>query len=130
MKRELMRQTFCFGGVGAIGFFTDAAGFWFLLSLGVNPFVARAMAFPVAVLVTWWLNRNWTFSTANRAQPRRQLNRYALVQLMGGGVNFAVYSIWLGVLGTEGWAMLAAFVVGSGVAMVVNFRASRHFAFV
>jgi putative flippase GtrA len=130
MKSLIARQALRFGGVGGIGFITDATVFGTMLTLGVNPFLARALAFAPAVLVTWWLNRTWTFSGASKTKPRQQLNRYALVQLIGAGVNFAMYSAWLGLFGTAPLAAFMAFAAGAGAGMVINFWASRKFAFV
>ena len=123
--REMLR----FGVVGAIGFAVDGGLLWVLVSNGVSPYVARIFSFPVAVVTTWWLNRLWTFSTSDKARPRRQLNLYFALQVVGALANFVVYLAILYVIEPTRLNALGALAVGASAGMVINFVGSRRFIF-
>ena len=82
------RKFLRFGVVGAIGFMVDGGLLWLLVSIDGNPFLARSLSFPAAVVTTCWLNRIWTFANATKSSPRRQLNLYFALQLVGALTNF------------------------------------------
>lgn len=129
MSPVLLKQVMRFGVVGSVGFVVDGGMLWVLLSSGLNPYVARALSFPVAVVVTWALNRTWTFSAGGGSGKTRQFNRYLGVQLVGVGVNYCVYSISVRTMGESGTAIFLALVLASFVGMFVNFLGARKFAF-
>ena len=59
------------------------------------------MSLSVATLVTWALNRQFTFGDLGAA-PASELGRYALVALLAQSVNFLVFlalcAVWPGVI--------------------------------
>ena len=76
-----------FLAVGLIGLLADAAVFMALNAGGMALAAARAVSISVATLVTWQLNRRFTF----RASGRRRLDealRYAGVALLAQGGNY------------------------------------------
>ena len=120
---------FRFCAVGAIGFITDATVLAFLLENGVSHYVARILSFPVAVLVTWWLNRIWTFSTANRTRTGRQIMRYFTVQTLGALVNLMTYLVVLLFIEKTVVNAIFALSVGSATGLVVNYLGARRLVF-
>ena len=57
------RQFLLFAGAGAIGFVVEAVVITALVTLwDVDIYVARLCSFSLAVLITWWLNREFAFS--------------------------------------------------------------------
>ena len=54
----------------------------------IEPVTANALAFSIAVLVGFTLNRRWTFAAHGGAEAR--LWRYAVVALAGLGINSAI----------------------------------------
>lgn len=125
----LFRQVFRFGVVGCVGFVVDGGLLWLLITEGADPYFARALSFPVAVLVTWWFNRLWTFDGSDRAKPVSQLRKYLTVQITGALCNYGVYSVYLGVFEpTRDYAMIG-FALGSAVGMVINFLGARVLVF-
>ncbi|WP_282129970.1 GtrA family protein [Roseobacter litoralis] len=126
---DTLRLILRFGAVGSVGFVVDGGLLYTLISVGVDLYVARLVSFPIAALVTWWLNRNWTFSTAEKVRPAAQLGRYLTVQIIGALCNYAVYILTISSIEpTKPWAM-AGFFLGSVVGMFVNYLGSRRFAF-
>lgn len=126
---DLARQIMRFGAVGGLGFVVDGGLLWLLIGAGVDPLVARLISFPVAVLVTWWSNRIWTFASQERESPYGQLSRYLAVQLTGAAVNYAVFAMWVTVFGGSQLSALLGLALGSFFAMFVNFAGARILVF-
>jgi len=124
------RQQFLrFAGVGGAGFLVDGGLLWVLLSAGVDPFLGRAVSFPVAVLVTWLLNRIWTFSSASRLGLGRQLYRYLAVQIAGALVNYAIYALVLIFIVQTPTNALFALMIGAIFGLVINFTGAKMIVF-
>lgn len=129
MRSELVTQVLRFGVVGALGFIVDGGLLWFFVSVGVNPYLARALSFPAAVVVTWAINRNWTFAATRGAAASGQFRKYFGVQLVGALTNYAAYSAVLGTFGTEDSIIFIGFAIGSVLGAVLNFLGARYIAF-
>ena len=61
MSKTLHTQFFRFALTGIAGFAVDASIVWLLTQFRINAIIAQGIAFSVAVTVTWWLNRKYTF---------------------------------------------------------------------
>lgn len=124
-----MQNFLRFGLVGVVGFVVDAGVLQALVTLGGwGPVESRAISVPAAVLATWLLNRSITFRDYE-GSAWRSLVRYVAVSAAGASVNFAVYTLL--VLASSAMAAhpLLPLAVASGVALIVNYLGSRHFAF-
>lgn len=114
-----------YGIVGVVGFCTDGgllqAGIH-LLDLGV--IVARIPSFTVAVLVTWYLNRGFTFQAQHKSF-KESFPAYITANAVGLAINFGTYSA--GVLLSPFMAEypLIPLAIGAGIGMVFNFIAAR-----
>lgn len=90
------RQLFNFIWIGSIGFAVDSSVLVLLhTNLLVNIYIARIIAFTLATLTTWALNRRYTFSNASVLAPRSGIQeylRYVSVQTGGGLINIGVFS--------------------------------------
>jgi len=111
--------------VGVAGFCTDGG----LLQLGIHLFglgviVARVPSFTVAVLVTWYLNRGFTFRMQSKSF-QKSFPTYIAANAVGLAINFGTYSA--GVLFSPFLAQypLIPLAVGAGIGMVFNFFAAR-----
>jgi len=122
-----LRESFFFRFlvVGTIGFMVDggllqAAIHFFHLS----PLWARAPSFSVAVLVTWYLNRNFTFRTPEK-KFSESFPAYLASNALGLSLNFSIYSLC--VL----WNLLPlpALAIASVAALFFNFAMARFVVF-
>ena len=129
MSKAAVVQILRFGVVGSVGFIFDGGLLWLLLTIGINPYHARLISFPIAVIITWWLNRVWTFNSAAQAKPFSQLNRYILTQMLGALTNYSVYTLYLLIFYASSGHVLAGFALGSAFGMVVNFLGMRRLVF-
>jgi putative flippase GtrA len=116
--------------VGGIGFCVDG-GLLLLLNDGAgwSPLAARSVGFPVAVTVTWWLNRIWTFQTGRSQPVRRQYALYLAIQIVGLAINFSIFALLVRSMPWFAAWPIAALAIGSIVAMFATYILSRRIAF-
>ncbi len=125
----LLAQFMQFGVVGVIGFVVDTAVVY-ALRAPAGLYVGGAVAYVVAVTVTWWVNRVWTFrSTTDIGPMRRQWMRYAIVNIPGLFLNLGTYFALI-----AGSRLCAAYPVlavaaGAVAGMFANFTLSRTLVF-
>ncbi len=129
MATGLMGQIMRFGAVGGVGFIVDGSLLALLIRAGVDPYLARALSFPIAVVVTWLLNRNWTFRDTRDASRKGQFRRYFAVQVVGTLTNYGVYSAFITVFGKDPAMIFWGFALGSLIGSAVNFCGARYIAF-
>ena len=119
-----------FGVVGAIGFVVDAVVLHLLTGLaGLNPFVGQAIAFPAAVLVTWPLNRAWTFRRGGQSGRLKQAAVYFGVQCAGFAANYVIYSAALMTMPVLRHWLVIPLALGAAMGLCVTFAGSKHLAF-
>jgi len=134
MHQLLDTKILLFGVVGAVGFVVDA----FLLTVltikfGLDVLPARVVSFACATLVTWLLNRKFTFfqqASRERQARKKEYFLYLTVQVVGAALNFVIFLAlieWNPALRQIPIIPLAA---GAVVALVFNFAMSRKFVFV
>jgi len=121
--------------VGAIGFAVDA-GLTVALTIvaGWSPYIARLPAAAIAIVVTWALNRMFTFASSD---PHRvaELTRYGAVSGVSAALNYAAFCIFLLAAGSFGvdvraaGAVLAGTIAGSLLAAANTYCLSSLFAF-
>ncbi|MBL0925769.1 MAG: GtrA family protein [Sphingomonadaceae bacterium] len=125
-----IRSFIRFAITGAAGFAVDAATLSLLLATtGLGPYFSRALSFPVALGITWYLNRIWTFERTDQARLP-QSARYVMVQLLGAAFNFAIFALCISIgPPVFGRFPIIALAIASAAAMILNFVGSRHWAF-
>ncbi|MEO0551239.1 MAG: GtrA family protein [Pseudomonadota bacterium] len=115
-----------FAIIGGLGYIVDAGLTVTLIHSDLNPFAARLIAIPVAMLVCWRLNRALTFGASGTSQ-KSEGARYALVAGVAAIVNYAVYSLII--LGFPGVLAPLAVAAATVVSMLVSFTGFQSFAF-
>ncbi|MBK1648473.1 GtrA family protein [Rhabdochromatium marinum] len=117
--------------IGGLGFIVDAGLLALMISAGSGLYAARALSFPVAVTVTWYFNRIWTFRDGATDRPGREFAYYLMVQIVAALANFAVYAALLRFLFAERASMaVPALIAGAGIGLVINFTGSKVIVFV
>lgn len=135
--RELMK----FATVGAITWFVDT-GVVYALKFSVlpdKPLTARAFGVLIATIVSYVLNREWSFNTRGGRQRHHEAALYFAVSALAVGVTLIPQAVSLYVLGIQvprvsAFTQAAAnFVTGQilGVLLAMGFRfwAMRRFVF-
>jgi putative flippase GtrA len=127
--REMTERPFArFVVAGACGFATDAAVLSLLVSgLGIDPHLARLGSFACALIVTWTINRFWTF--AHAPPLKRRFPIYVGVQIAGAVLNLAAYSATLLLIPALRDFPIVALVPAALAGLSVTFLGSKYIAF-
>ena len=113
--------------VGGVGFAVEALLIALLqYGFGWSALPCRAVSFPAAVLVTYWLNHRYTFGSAGGL---RELARYVVSQGAGLATNLAAYTLTIFVVPALDRHALVPLVIGSALGLAVNFVLARAFVF-
>jgi len=118
-------QLLRFAIVGGSGYLVNLTVFVIATGVGATHIEAALVAFVVALLNNYALNRAWTFTGHAPTGHVVQLSRYTLVSLVALGLNLAVLQI----LVTAGVRDVAAQTVGILCATPVNFLLNRRWSF-
>ena len=127
-----------FAIVGAAGSITDFAILNILVQLlGFRPVIANIFSFIAAVVQNFILNRRWTFPESKQRQAGRQLVQFALISLVGLGINTLILAavdhlllhFWTHLVGQEHLGFTISYnfakLVAIGVVLFWNFAGNR-----
>jgi putative flippase GtrA len=135
------REMLKFAIVGGTTFLIDN-GLWFLLKLTVlssKPITAKAIAIIIATIVSYVLNREWSFRTRGGRERHHEAALFFLISTGGVAINLippylSRYWLLFEVPHVERWVQeLADFVSGSVIGMLLamffRFWAFRRWVF-
>ena len=112
---------FLLSGITAVS--VDFMSYTLLLEMAIAPSIAKAIGFLSGTLVTYFLNKFWTFQ-----QPQRQWQEvcrfmvlYAMSMILNIGINHVVLC--------ETQMLTLAFLCATAVSTVVNFIGLKTFVF-
>ena len=127
--RELARfARFCV--VGAAGFLADTGTLLGIVHVfGLDPIPAKILSFGVAVLLTFELNRCWTFGVVRRERIGPALMTYLGVQSTGFVCNLAVFTAALYCLPVPLNTIVFCSVIAAAAALLVNYLGARKLVF-
>lgn len=124
------RQILLFGISGAIGFLIELG---LTLSLvyyvTLNATAAKLFSFPVAVIVTWQLNRSFTFRQKATGSALQELFRYFKTTIAGAIVNNLTYILFLWAFGISLLTISVATAAGAITGMTVNYLGASRYVF-
>ena len=123
-SRPIYTQFAQFMCVGSAGFALDAGTTLLLVQTGVPPWLARSMAIALAMVFTWLLNGRFTFARGDPAAVSTFLP-YLLVALAAAGLNYSVFLLVLGPLGS----ILFAVALATAVSMSLSFAGYKWLVF-
>jgi putative flippase GtrA len=115
-----------FLGVGSIGLLTDLCIFTVAIGAGLHPLVGRLVSMAVATIVTWRLNRAFTFEPSGRHQSE-EAARYAFVTAIAAGTNYIVFATLVVAL-LRSWPQ-AAVLAGAAAGAMLSYIGHRIFSF-
>jgi putative flippase GtrA len=119
------RQLLRFGLVGLSGYGVNLTVFFLLVDLaGFNHRSGATVAFMVAVMNNFLLNRHWTFA-ARGGKAHRQAVRFFTVSVSGFLLNLGLLEL----LVTAGAPDVAAQAIAVAAVMPVNFLGNRLWTF-
>ena len=130
IRNKQFHQLVQFGISGVAGFLVDA-GIVALCTktVGTRPIPAQAVAFSVAVTVTWLINRHWTFAEHASDKWLHEWIRYVAANSIGAAVNNSVYAILVLTAVTFSKDPVLAVAAGSVAGMVFNYSSSNFLVF-
>jgi putative flippase GtrA len=126
----MLRALRSFAVVGVIGFLVEAAVVSTLTYVaGWGPWRARIPSFLLAVLVTWLLNRTFTFP--GRGLQRRSVEGvlYLATVALGSAVNLGVYGLVLHYVPALSALPIVPLAAGSLAGLLFNFNSARLLVF-
>ena len=115
---------------GAVGFLVELC-----ITLGlvhyvlIHPVIAKLLAFPVAVLTTWVINRNFAFRQQARESLPKELFRYFETTVTGAIANNLIYIGLLSLLEGSAIVITTATAAGALSGMLVNYFGAKHYVF-
>lgn len=122
VSRVLSGQLIRFGIVGIAGFLVDVGLTVLLAQAGLPPWAARPPAIAVATVLTWGMNRGFTFRVD---APVRSLVPYAFVAGASAMINYGLF-----IFAVEmGHSIIASIAFATAVSMIASFIGYRRFAF-
>lgn len=126
---ELPRQILAFAAAGILGFAVDLGVLLLTLHLGFGFFVGRAISFLAAVLVTWCINRHFTFRHHRSQEVHKEWWRYFATMSLGGLFNYLAYCLVVLTLPTLWFLPALAVGAGSLAGMSLNFIGAKLWVF-
>ena len=115
-----------FGLVGGLGFFVNLAVYAVCVrALGIDYHLAAVLAWVVAVVNNFVLNRHWTFD-ARSGRAHRQAVRFFVVSLIALPFSLLVLTLFVELAGV---AKIPAQVLAVGMTMPLNFLGNKLWSF-
>jgi putative flippase GtrA len=124
LTRAVVRDFLRFAAVGAVATATHYAVLIALAELfGVDPVVASVCGFSVGAVVSYTLNRRYTFAV--RPAYMRGFLKFAIILGIGAVLNAAIVAFFI----RTGLHYMLAQVIATGVVLIWNFAGARLVVF-
>ena len=125
-----LRRFALFALVGTLGFVVESSTILSLvLYAQASPMSAKFIAFPIAVLVTWILNRYLTFTTGRKNRPLSELFKYFQTAIGGMLVNLLAFFTVLTINQNAIIVIFLATASGALAGLLVNYLGCSYFVF-
>lgn len=112
--------------IGAIGFAVEAITLTFLTGVvGWAAWHSRMISFPLALAITWTLNRKYTFRGQSAYGRVRDALGYTVIQSMGSLINLVVFRTALELAPVMHTLPVIALAIGAVAGLSFNFIVSR-----
>ena len=115
-----------FAAVGGAGFVIDASALTALVKLAdMGLYSSRSISFLLAVSFAWYLNRVWTFKSAQNDRRSKEYMRYVTVQVIGALINLGIYVTCIEIIDGMAQYPVIPLAIGAAGALAFNFICSR-----
>lgn len=126
---QITIKFFKFCMVGLFVYVVDAFLFWMLLNMTHATVLSRICGTVVAMTVSWWLNKTFTFSDTKSVNHQLQLAKFIASQTPGALTNVVVSTMAYTELGPFKENPFLSVALGSCAGLVVNFMMANQFVF-
>ncbi|MFS2005072.1 GtrA family protein [Duganella sp. CT11-25] len=120
-------QLLRFAVTGVIGLVADVAVLYGVLALGCDHYTGRLLSFLAAVVVTWRINRRYTFTPSGSQWG--EWWRYLGAMSGGALLNLGAYTLTLWLLPPAVWLPALGVAFGALAGMTLNFLSAKFFVF-
>ena len=129
-KVKELYQFIKFGIVGTLGFVVDAGVLALCMKfLDMDPYSGRVVSFLIAVTVTWFCNRHFTFKDSPKTSASIQFTKFAITCLGGFIFNYGTYALLITTAPLIATYPTLGVAAGSLVGMFFNFFAAKKIVF-
>ncbi len=132
--RQGLQQLTRFLSVGVICTLVDLVAFLLIRGLlGLPTLPANILSYSLGIVVSFWLNRSWTFAATAHQAVGRQFVRFLLVSLsalvLNTGVVLGLETLLANMHGLSQADYLLAKAVATVIGVFWNFCANRYWTF-
>lgn len=120
-------QLLRFAVTGVIGLVADVTVLYGALALGCDHYTGRLLSFLAAVIVTWRINRRYTFTPSGSQWS--EWWRYVGAMSGGALLNLGAYLLTLWLLPPSPWLPALGVSLGALAGMTLNFLSAKFFVF-
>ena len=128
LSKNISKEFIKFSVVGISALIFETFLIFCLYKVGIDPKYSRIISIPLAILLTWYLNRTFTFKNKN-TQKIKQYGKYFFVIIFGVSINYSVYLYILGLIGERQFSYVIAICFGSISSMLFNFLFAKFIVF-
>lgn len=128
VSKKLSKRIIKFSFVGLIALLFESVLLFILHNFGIDPVFGRIISLPLAIILTWLLNRRITFRNKN-PQKIKQLLKYFIFVITGMSINYLAYLLVIDLLKNQPFSYLIAICFGSASSMSFNFLSSNFIIF-
>ena len=118
-----MKKFFKFAIIGTIGFVVDATILLIFVNiLNIEIYISRIASFCCAVLITWLLNRKFTFDLSSiNMKKSKEYIYYFIIQFIGVLINYTIFIILINQYLILKQNLIIPLAIASIIAMFFNF---------
>jgi len=118
-----LKKFFKFAIIGTIGFVVDATILLIFVNiLNIEIYISRIISFCFAVLITWLLNRKFTFDLSSiNIKKSKEYIYYFIIQFIGVLINYTIFIILINQYLILKQNLIIPLAIASIIAMFFNF---------
>jgi putative flippase GtrA len=130
-RRVVFGEIWRFGTVGGAGFLLDLGIFNVLIHLDVGPMTSKGISTTLAALLTYVLNRHWSFAHRETRGYRRDLGVFLVLSAIGLGIAEACLGISHYLLGFESHLAdnVSGVLIGTALGTIWRFYSFKRWVF-